>query len=372
MPEDARPEEIKRAYRKIARENHPDKNPEDAEAEARFKAAAEAAEVLQDADKRALYDEFGDDAKALGWDKKKAESYRQWARASVRDGARRAAQGRRSPSMDDLFGVGGFTGFSEAPVDLSELFGGRRGAPGADVEATLSLSLAEALSGGARSLSLSMPTACGRCGGEGRLEAGASRCLRCEGRGTLDAAQGAMRFQVPCPSCGGSGQLRPPCPDCEGSGERRATRSLQLNIPPGVKDGQRLRLAGQGGPGKGGGPAGDLFVRISVERHPLFSREGDDLHVSLPLRVKEALFGAEISLPTPTGAVQLKVPPGSQSGQRLRLKGRGAPSPSGPGDLYVQLKLCLPDPSRDPSAAEAAAEQLDALYDGDLRAALRA
>lgn len=308
---DASEEAIKKAYRKLARKYHPDLNPGDASAEARFKAISGAYEVLSKSDKRALYDELGPDAEKIGYDPERAEEYRAWKRQ-----AEAAAGFGGGP-----FGYGGFEGAADVG-DLEDLFGelfargrggGRPRGPrrGRDVEAALRIGLVDAARGATTTVDVPRRTA------DGRLE----------------------------------------------------TTRLSLTIPAGVQEGQRLRLAGQGEPGRHGGPAGDLYVRIEIEPHPVFRRDGRDLELTLPVTVAEALRGASVEVPTLTGTVRLKVPAGAQSGQRLRLRGKGVESPDGVGDLYVVLELVAPT-GGDAATRERLARELEALYERDVRAEL--
>lgn len=306
---DASDGDIRKAYRKLARKHHPDLNPGDAGAEARFKKISAAYEVLSKPEKRALYDELGADAEKIGYDPERAEEYRKWKRQAE------AAAGFGGVP----FGFGGAEG-PEGFVDLEDLFGdlfaqGGRARPrgprrGRDVEASLRVSF-------------------------------------------LDAARGATtNIEVPKRTA---------------SGEVEAAR-LSLTIPPGVEEGQRLRLAGQGEPGPGGGPPGDLYVRIEIADHPLFRREGRDLEITVPITVSEALRGGSVEVPTLTGTVKLKVPPGAQGGQRMRLRGKGVQSKE-PGDLYVVLELVAPT-GGDAATRERIARELDPLYERDVRAEL--
>jgi DnaJ-class molecular chaperone len=309
---DASEDDIKKAYRKLARKHHPDLNPGDAAAEARFKSISAAYEVLSKPEKRALYDELGPDAEKIGYDPERAAEYRAWKKQ-----AEAAAGFGGGP-----FGFGGFEGSGDIG-DLEDLFGelfarGRGGGRaargprrGRDVEASLRI-------------------------------------------GLLDAARGTTTV-VEVPRREPDGRVE--------------TARLSLTIPPGVQEGQRLRLAGQGEPGRQGGPAGDLYVRIEIEPHPVFRREGRDLELTLPITVAEALRGASVDVPTPTGSVRLKIPAGAQSGQRMRLRGKGVPLPDGAGDLYVVLELVAPT-GGDAATRERVAQELERLYDRDVRAEL--
>mgnify|MGYP001239715901 CR=1 FL=1 len=356
-------DEIKKAYRKLARKHHPDVNPGDTAAEERFKEASAAYEVLSDPEKRALYDEFGEDAAKVGFDPEKARAYKRWQES--------AAHGARASE-------GGYS--FEGDVDLGDLFGdllgrarrGRARRPrarrGADVEAELSISLAEAAKGSMRSIRLTRPERCEPCQGLGAT-GGRETCSSCGGTGARDVAEGPIRFRAPCDACGGSGESRgPDCATCGGEGVIERTVTLEVKIPAGIDDGQRLRLSGQGAAGSGGGSQGDLYVVVRIEPHPLFRREGRDLHYDLPVTVGEAMFGGTVSAPTLDGAVDLKVPPGSNTGRKLRLRGKGLPASGGEhGDLYVTLQVRVPEVDQDDEAAREAARALGERYGADLR-----
>jgi len=365
-------DEIKKAYRKLARKHHPDVNPGNKEAEERFKEVTAAFEILSDPKKRAMYDEFGPEAAKLGFDPQKAEAFRQW-RSAQRGG-----------------GGGGFPGFEgvdfSQDFDLGDILGsifggggrGRRGRPsgpvavptaGEDVTLELTISLEEAVKGGERAVSFRHPVRCDRCAGTGELAGGgkARVCPTCGGTGR-DALGGVLGR--PCATCGGSGRLANACPKCGGTGTLSEQTRVTVRIPQGIEAGQKIRAAGQGGAGTRGGPPGDLYLVVSIAPHPLMRREGHDLHLTLPITVGEAMKGAEVRCPTFDGEVTLKVPAGSQSGRKLRLKGLGVPSikGGGRGDLYVELQVVLPEhPSE---AVRRAAEEIDRAYERDIRAGL--
>jgi molecular chaperone DnaJ len=373
VPRTATREEIKRAFRKKARKHHPDVNPGDRTAEERFKEINAAYEVLSDAEKRKVYDELGEEAEKFGYDPEKAKEYRAWKESAERPPAGRA---RATPFEE------GPIGFDFGDI-FGDVFGGFRGrAPprdrptrGDDVSAEITISFVESIKGGQRELHLRKPAPCSACRGTGRRDgAQPPICPACKGTGRTAVSEAEIKIEVPCPQCGGTGRLPvPPCPVCEGTGEVVGDARITVTIPPGIREGQRIRVAGQGGPGRHGGPPGDLYLTVHVTPHPVFRRIGDDLELDLPVTVSEAMLGAEIEIPTMDGSVKLKVPPGSPTLARLRLRGKGVRRKNArAGDLYARIVVRVPDPSRDPAAARRAAEILDGLYPGDIRAELKA
>ncbi|HLV60992.1 MAG TPA: J domain-containing protein [Fredinandcohnia sp.] len=358
-------EEIKKAYRRLARKYHPDVNPGDKEAEEKFKEISFAFDILSDPKKRALYDEMGMDAAKIGWDPEKAEAWRQWRR------------GREASP-------GGGVGFEGFHVDFGDIFGDIFGEifrqarghapagpqPGADLRTTLEIDLADAVRGATRVLEVERPSTCPRCAGTGRDDPQPRTCSACGGAGRVRTTQGNVSFSGTCPVCRGTGvEPGPACTRCGGSGVVPATSRLEVRIPAGIDDGGVVRLAGQGAAGRQGGPPGDLYVEVRVRPHPVYRREGDDLHVRLPLTVEEAIAGATIQLPTFDGTVELKVPPGTQSGSRLRLRGQGVPHlrGAGRGDLYAEVRVQVPTGKE----AERLAREMGKLYPEDVRSGLR-
>jgi molecular chaperone DnaJ len=342
--------EIKKAYRKLARELHPDANPGDAAAESKFKAISEAYGVLGDAEKRKQYDE-----------------------------ARRLFSGGFRPGG----GFGGFGTGGNAGFDLGDLFAGtpggaqtgpgasggafsglgdilgglfgRRGAGGtaagtrprrgADVETEVRIDFLEAVKGATVPLRLSSPATCGTCGGSGAKPGTTARtCPACSGAGLVSRSQGAFAFSEPCRDCRGTGRLvDEPCPECGGDGASTKSRTLTVRIPPGVEDDQRIRLAEQGEPGQHGGHAGDLYVRVHVAPHPVFQRSGDDLTVTVPVTFPEAALGTTLTVPTLDAKVTLRVPPGTGNGRVFRVRGHGVAKRDGTvGDLLVRLEVAVP------------------------------
>ena len=349
VAKDASQGDIKKAYRKLARELHPDKNPGDAKAEARFKEVSEAYGVLSDESRRREYDEarslFGSGMPGGGFP------------GGFRPGG--GGAGGTTFDMNDLFGQGA-TRANQGAGGLGDLFGGLFGgrgggargragaagaARGADVETEVTLDFPEAVHGVTVPLQLASPAACRTCGGIGARPGTAPRqCPICLGAGLVTRNQGAFAFSEPCRECRGTGSvIDEPCPDCRGSGVTTQTRTITVKIPAGVADGQRIRLAGKGVPGERGGPAGDLYVRVHVRAHELFGRKGDDLTLTLPVTFPEAALGTTVRVPTMDGSVTLKVPAGTASGRTFRVRGRGVPKRSGgAGDLLVTAEVAVP------------------------------
>jgi molecular chaperone DnaJ len=346
-------EDIKKAYRKLARAHHPDVNPGNKEAEERFKALSEANDILGDPEKRKLYDEFGMAGAQSGFDPAQARAHREQA----------AEWQRRSSS--DAEGFGGYSSFEDI---FGDIFGGGAGggAPemrGGDAESELTIDLLDAVRGLSTELTIQRQESCPVCEGSGADPASATTCPDCQGRGTVRMGKGPMGMTRTCPRCGGAGKVSTrPCPTCQGSGRRITSERLSVRIPAGVDTGSRVRVAGKGSPGTGKAPAGDLYIRVIVRPHPLLERRGDDLYMDMPVKVSEAMLGAAIEVPTPDGPVRVKVPALSQAGRQLRVKGRGVPhlKGGGSGDLYLRLQVYVPD-QESPAAAEAA-RALDAAY----------
>jgi molecular chaperone DnaJ len=326
-------EEIKKAYRKLARKYHPDVNPGNRDAEERFKRISFAHDVLSDPAKRTIYDEFGAEGLQAGFD---AERARQFKRGG-------AGGGFGGPGFEEA-GVGGYSSFEDILGDLFGQRGRSAAARGPDLESELEIELLDAVRGTSATISLRKPVPCDSCHGSG-AEGEPTTCPDCQGAGQVRVGPGPVSFNRRCPRCQGTGRVSlRPCPACGGTGTVERAERLRVKIPPGVDDGSRIRLAGKGGAGAGGGPPGDLYIVTRVRPHPLLERRGLDLSLALPVTVGEAMEGATVTVPTPDGDVKLKIPPGSQSGSRLRLRGKGVPAMKGGGrgDMYVVLQVQIP------------------------------
>ncbi len=330
-------DEIKSAYRKLAMKYHPDRNPGNKEAEEKFKEAAEAYDVLHDAEKRQRYDQFG--------------------HQGVGGGGFGGFGGGGGMSMDDIFSMFGdlFGGRGGGGGGFESFFGGSRqqhtvdpNAPqaGEDMTFRLEIDFDEAIFGSERTIDITLPAACNECNGTGAA-AGSKRvtCKTCGGRGAVIGGGGFFQVRQTCPTCRGEGSvIEKPCRKCRGTGHVSTPQQISLKIPAGVDDGSRLRLAGKGGGGLRGGPNGDLYVLISVRPSEIFERMGLDLGVEIPVSPILAALGGVVDVPTPQGAAQLKIPAGTANGKVFRLRGKGVPSLRGgfPGDLDARIVFEVP------------------------------
>ena len=355
----ATPAQIKAAYRKLARRYHPDVNPGNKEAEERFKEISQAHDVLSDAQKRKLYDEFGMAGLQAGFDAEQVRAHR--------------AGGERG--WEETFQRGGFGKYANFEDIFGDIFGGTvRPGPlaGQDVETDLEIDLLDAIRGVSTQIAIDRPEPCGACGGSGSDPRSATSCPECGGRGKIQASRGPIAMQRTCPRCRGAGRVGTrPCATCGGQGQRTHREHLAVHIPPGVDTGSRVRVAGKGTPGQGGGPSGNLYIVVRVRPHPLLERRGTDLYLEVPVTVGEATLGAAITVPTPDGNVRVKVPPGSQSGKLLRIRGHGVPAlKGGPrGDLYIRVMIQVPASAGD--EMRETIRRLDAAYGRDPRSGLR-
>jgi molecular chaperone DnaJ len=348
VPKDADAAAIKKAYRKLARDLHPDKNPGNAKAEATFKEVSEAYDVLSDVKRRAEYDEarrlFGAGAGGGGFPGGGFPGGGQaFDLGDLFNAAGGGSAGARSGGLGDLLG-GLFGGGTTAGSARSRSQAASGPARGQDVETEATLSFDEAVLGVTVPLRMQSPGTCPTCHGSG-AKPGTSphTCPVCQGAGVTSRSQGAFAFSEPCRNCRGTGQVvDDPCATCGGNGITTQSRTITVRIPAGVKDGQRIRLAGKGAPGRRGGPAGDLFVVVHVGEHNLFGRKGEDLTLSVPITFAEASLGTTLTVPTLDGTVSLKVPPGTTSGRTLRVRGRGVQGKGRAGDLLVTLDVAVP------------------------------
>jgi molecular chaperone DnaJ len=340
--------EIKKAYRKLARQHHPDRNPDDAKAEARFKEVSEANDLLSDPEKRAAYDR-GDGVFGGGGPNPFAGGF---------DG------GGFSDILSNLFGGGGGGAAGRRARSAPER--------GRDLEAEIQIGFDQAVHGAQVPLTIPLSERCGTCSGTGaRPGTKPTVCPRCEGRGVESQGQGMFSISVPCSRCGGRGTvIESPCPTCNGTGAVRAVKRLRVNIPAGVHDGSRIRLAGKGEAGLRSGPAGDLYVITHVSPSPVFHQKGQHLEVEVPLNVVEALRGAEVEVPTLSGRKTLRVAPGTRHGTVQRLRGEGPPRPNGKGNTDIHYRFVIELPKQLSDAQAKAVDALAKTINGDPRGKL--
>lgn len=369
VPEGASEKELSRAYKKLAKQYHPDANPGNTDAEERFKEISAAYDVIGDKDKRAEYDEV---------------------RRMVASGVGPGGYGGFGP------GDGGFGGFGDGTQTFhfetggggggfsdifGNLFGGRRGRRGAtgpqrgqDLETELHLAFDDAVNGITSTVRFRADAVCSTCSGSGAAPGTMPEtCPECHGTGSIAVDQGPFSFSQVCPVCGGRGQVIPsPCPTCHGRGVEVRAREVKVRVPAGVADGQRIRVKGRGGAGANGGPPGDLYVVVHVRQHALFGRSGKDLTLKLPVTFPEAALGADVKVPTLDGQVTMRIPPGTPSGKVLRVRGRGVGADNGNarGDLLVTVDVVVPTKLDDDQRA--AVEALANVVDADPREALLA
>jgi len=361
-------DDIRKAFRKLARKYHPDVNPGDKAAEEKFKAISEANDVLSDPKKRKIYDQLGFYSDNI--DPAAAEAY-------ARGGPTGAGGFGGYPGGQQGPGGQGGVHFDFGGFDFSDMFegaqGGRRASgsgggfrdifsniftgghggageegpePGSDLEYQVNVPFWTAIRGGVMKLNIARRDVCGNCHGNGYIEQPGT-CPQCKGKGTIEQTGGRMKFNVTCPRCHGTGKNISACPTCHGEGTVEKSEPLEIRIKPGTRDGQRIRIAAKGNAGTHGGAPGDLYVIIRTGDHPIFRREGDDIHITLPVTAMEAALGSKIDVPTIDGRSTLKIPPGTQSGQKLRLRDKGVPSATREGergDEIVEVKVTVPMP----------------------------
>jgi len=344
VPRKAPVKDIRAAYRKLARKYHPDLNPGDKSAEEKFKQIQEAYEVLSDTKKRQMYDQFGFNVPGPG-------------------GGPPPGGGQGGSPEDIHFDFGGFdfgggggaAGGSTSFRDLfSQFFRGAGAAQavqeeeqGTDLEYQIDITFAEAMRGTVKKITFTRLDVCNVCHGAGFMPGDERVCPTCGGSGQVTQVSGKMRFQVTCSRCGGTGRLRTVCRNCGGEGRVPRVETLDVRIPPGAQTGSRVRVAGRGNVGMHGGPPGDLYIIMKVEPHPFFERRGDDLYTVVPVTVPEASLGAKVEVPTIDGRAQVRIPPGTNSGKKLRLREKGAPSARHAGkrgDQIVEVQVVVPKP----------------------------
>ena len=361
-------DEIRKAFRKLARKYHPDVNPGDKAAEEKFKTLSEANDVLSDPKKRKIYDQLGFYSDNI--DPAAAEAYARGGGfgAGGFGGPGTGAGGTRTTTQEVPFDFSGFDfndfaegagaagrraggggGFRDifsnifrggAPQDMAE-----RPEPGGDLEYQVNVGFWQAIKGTVMKLNIPHLEVCGNCHGQGYIES-PGVCPQCKGKGQITQKSGSMKFNVTCPRCGGSGKNRTVCNVCHGEGRVERTESLEVRIKPGTRDGQRIRLPGRGNAGTMGAPAGDLYIIVRAGEHPVFRRDGDDIYLTVPVTFTEAGLGGKIEVPTIDGRTLLKVPPGTQCGQKLRLREKGVPSAvkeGARGDEIVEIKIVPPN-----------------------------
>jgi molecular chaperone DnaJ len=348
----ATPEEIRKAFRKAARKYHPDVNPNDKKAEEKFKEISEANDILSDEKKRKIYDQVGFYSDQI--DPAQAEAY-----------ARAQREGAQQPPVD--FGGFDFSGFQGGPGGaqagagsanwgsfkdiFSGIFSGAQHQhqpqgpqPGSDLEYQATVDFWTAIRGGQARIQINRQETCPACHGQAHM-GGEMQCPECHGTGQVTQMGGRMKFNISCPRCNGTGHISNDCPTCQGEGTITRSESVDFRIKPGTRDGQRIRLQGKGNAGTNGGPAGDLFLIVRTGTHPVFARQGDDIQITVPVTVAEASLGAKVEVPTIDGRAQLKIPPGTQSGQKLRMRERGVESAQHPGqrgDEIVTVEVVVP------------------------------
>ena len=360
-------DDIRKAFRKLARKYHPDVNPGDKGAEEKFKVLSEANDVLSDPKKRKIYDQLGFYSDNI--DPATADAY---ARAGGGTGGNSSGgfpggqprgAGGQGENVDfggfdfsDLFEGAGGRGRKASGAGFKDIFSGMFGGRGAtvhegpeagsDLEYQVNVPFWTAIRGGVMRLNITRRDVCGNCHGKGYIES-PGKCPECDGTGQITQQGGRMKFNVTCPRCHGTGKNISTCPECHGEGSVERTEPLEVRIKAGTRDGQRIRLSGKGNAGLRGGPSGDLYVIIRTGDHPVFHREGDDIQLTVPVTVAEAALGAKVEVPTIDGRTMLKIPPGTQSGQKLRLREKGVPSATKDGvrgDEIVEVKITVPMP----------------------------
>jgi len=366
VSKDTPQEKIKKAYRKLARKWHPDINPGNKKAEQKFKEISQAYDCLGNKEKRNLYDEFGEEGLHAGFDAEKARQYsesgsfRQYGRPHEGEGF------GQYQSYEDIFGDLFGAGMGRDSFRTSMAGKGR------DVQHDMAIDLVSALRGFETELAMQKVKVCPGCQGTGTdPNSKIVSCSHCGGSGRQNVAEGPMHFTKPCPHCHGHGQTGKPCSQCGGSGQILGTEKIRVTIPQGVREGSKVRVAGKGEPGLNGGKPGDLYLIIHLKPHPFLKRDGDDLIMEVPVTVGEAIAGGSINIPTIDGQVKLKVPPGSQSGQTLRLKGKGATNVKTKQRGNLMVKLTIKVPITDDKEILETVKKMDGLYEKDVRSGIK-
>ncbi len=357
-------DEVRKAFRKLARKYHPDVNPNDKKAEEKFKEISEANDILSDPKKRKIYDQFGfysDQIDPAAAEAAARGGFSGFPGGPSRSSGPRAGKGQEAPFDFEGFdfsdygagGAGESAGSSSGWGGMRDIFSGmfsqgKRSKPGpqpgSDLEYQVNVDFWTAVRGGSIRLQITRQETCGTCKGKGTVGAPLT-CPECHGSGQVQQMGGRMKFNVPCPRCGGTGKIENVCPTCHGEGTLPQPDPVEVRIKPGTRDGQRIRLAGRGNSGINGGPAGDLYLIIKIEPHPVFTRVADDIQVSIPVTVTEAALGSKIEVPTIDGRAQLKIPPGTQTGQKLRMRQKGVVSATregARGDEIVTVEIVVP------------------------------
>jgi molecular chaperone DnaJ len=331
--------EIRAAYRKLARKYHPDLNPGDKSSEESFKQVQEAYDVLSDTKKRQMYDQYGFEVPGVGIPPGAGEADGTHFDFGGFDFGGGSGGGAAGPSFRDLFSQY-FRGGGGAAEE------GSHAEPGSNLEYQIEISFWEAVHGAVKKLTIARLDTCTDCHGAGSIGQ-PQTCTACNGTGQVAQTSGRMRFNLTCNRCGGTGRVRNACRLCGGEGRVRRVDTIEVRIPAGVQTGSRVRVAGRGNAGTSGAPPGDLYIITDVQPHPFFERHGDDLYTKVPITVTEAALGAKVEVPTVDGRAILRVPPGTNSGQKLRLREKGVPSVRDPrhrGNQYVELQVTVPKP----------------------------
>jgi molecular chaperone DnaJ len=353
-------EDIRKAFRKLARKYHPDVNPGDKKAEEKFKEISEANDVLSDEKKRKIYDQLGFYSDQIDPAQAEAAARGGYGGARGHAGAEQgvpfdfggfdfsdfANQAGAAGQQQQQPGGAGWGNFRDIFSGIFNQGGREQQGPqaGTDLEYTVPIDFWTAIRGGTTRLQIQRQEICPTCKGKATM-GGSHNCPECHGTGQVTQMGGRMKFNIQCPRCGGSGKVQNACPTCNGEGTVTRTEQIDFRIKPGTRDGQRIRLAGKGNAGVNGGPPGDLYLIMRAGTHPVFARQGDDIHVTIPTTVAEAALGSKIEVPTIDGRAQLKVPQGTQSGQKLRMRERGVPSSSHEGkrgDQIVTIEIMVP------------------------------